>query len=146
MVSLARCQQYLSYKAFVFKSNAGQYRAGSDKTIASLLSQTGENPSSTGEPLKASFKQVAIGTGLPSLSKRLVEKIASGHYVDFSELLPAKGRTRTMVSPEEGQKVLVRAKDLSSNRKLIPDLATWLQCFAVYKAVVIESQSVPKIC
>ena len=32
----------------------------------------------------------------------------------------------------------MREADLASSRKLIPDLATWWQCFAIYTAVLIE--------
>ena len=64
----------------------------------------------------------------------------AGHYVNFSELPPAKGHTRPMPSPKEGWIVLVRVEDLTGTRKLIPDLATWLQCFALYMAAVTEKE------
>ena len=35
---------------------------------------------------------------------------------------------------------MVREADLMSSRKLIPDLATWLQCFAIYTAVATENK------
>ena len=38
---------------------------------------------------------VSIGEGLPALSQRLIEKIKAGEYVDFSDLPPAKGKSRS---------------------------------------------------
>ena len=64
---------------------------------------------------------------MPALPKKLVEKIIAGHYVDFSELPPAKGRTHPLPSQEDGHVVVIRAKDFAGSKKLIPDLATWLQ-------------------
>lgn len=85
-------------------------------------------------------KLIPTGAGLPALPKKLVERMVSGQYIDFSELPPAKGRTRSMPTSEEGQIVVVRAEDLTGARKLIPDLATWIQCFALYMAVITEKE------
>ena len=63
-----------------------------------------------------------------------------GQYIDFSELPPAKGRTRPLPSQEEGHVIVVRAEDLSGSRKMIPNLATWLQCFALYMVVVTDKE------
>ena len=38
---------------------------------------------------------------------------------------------------------MVRAEDLSGSRKMIPDLATWLQCFALYMAVLADKEPDP---
>lgn len=37
----------------------------------------------------------------------------------------------------EGQIVVVQAAELMQSRKMIPDLATWVQCFSVFCTVVI---------
>ena len=79
-------------------------------------------------------KLVSVGTGLPSLAKKMVDRIISGHYVDFSELPPARGHARPLPNAEDGHIIVTRA----GTRKLILDLATWLQCFAVYIAMVTE--------
>ncbi len=55
---------------------------------------------------------VSIGPGLPSLPKRLVERIGTGEYVDFGELPPAKGKSRPLPQAGEGQVVVVQATDL----------------------------------
>ena len=63
-----------------------------------------------------------------------------GQYIDFSELPPAKGRTCPLPSQEEGHVIVERAEDLSGSRKMIPNLATWLQCFALYMVVVTDKE------
>ena len=52
---------------------------------------------------------------------------------------PAKGKVRPNPHAAEGQIVVVQA-DLTQGRKVVPDLATWLQCFALYVAVVAADQ------
>lgn len=49
---------------------------------------------------------------------------------------PAKGKSRPLSSVLEGQVVLVQISDLSLTRKVLPDLATWTRCFAMYVSVV----------
>ena len=113
------------------------------KAVATILSQLGDispplKPATSGIP-----KLIPTGPGLASLYKKLVDRIASGQYVDFSELPPAKGRTRSLPNAEEGQDghiVIIRAEDLASAKKMIPDLAKWLQCFCIYAAVIIEQE------
>ena len=129
----------LSLKLFDSSTPAGDLAS---KTAAEILSQLGGNTSHTGagEPQKAGAKLVPTGLGLPALPKKLVEKINTGHYIDFSELLPAKGCIRTFPSQEEGHVIVIRAEDLIGSNKLIPDLATWHQCFAIYMAVVADTE------
>lgn len=80
--------------------------------------------------------QLSLGTGLGFIPKKLVEKIRATEYVDFAELPPAKGKNRPISQTLEGQIVVIQAADLAQARKLIPDLATWLQCFAMYVAAL----------
>ena len=83
---------------------------------------------------------VATGVGLGALPKKLVEKIKANEYIDFTELPPAKGKSRPVPQSLEGQVLVVQAADLLQARKIIPDLATWLQCFALYVATLALSQ------
>ena len=39
---------------------------------------------------------VSTGAGLPSLPKRLVDRIRSNEYIDFAELPPARGKSRQL--------------------------------------------------
>ena len=79
---------------------------------------------------------ICLGSGLPALSKKMVAKRLASEYVDFSELPPAKGKGRAMPQSLEGQVIVVQAADLLQAGRIIPDLATWLQCFAVYVATL----------
>ena len=45
-----------------------------------------------------------------------------------------------MVPNERAQIVVVQAADLLETKKLIPDLATWVQCFSLYAAVVVSKE------
>ena len=72
--------------------------------------------------------------------KKLVDKILAGEFVDFADLPPAKGRVKANTHAMEGQIVVIQAADLLENRKLIPDLATWVQCFMIYSAVLISKE------
>ena len=58
--------------------------------------------------------------------------------MDLTEIPPAKGRTPTANKLLEGQVVVVQPADLLQAKRIIPDLATWLQCFAVYAAVLLK--------
>ena len=79
---------------------------------------------------------MSLGSGLPIVPKKLVTKILANEYVNFVELPPAKGKGRTMPQSLEGQVIVVQAADLLQARKIIPDLATWLQCFSLYVATL----------
>ena len=98
------------------------------------LSDTQEDAGS--EPAKASHQLIPTGPGLPALPKKVVERIHAGEYIDFSELPPAKGKVRPLHQGLDGQGILVQAQ----SKKLIQDLPTWVQCFAVYVAVVVQKQ------
>ena len=108
---------------------------GNSKDAAKALSQSGDvDPPA----LSTQSKLVTVGAGLPSLPKKMVDRIISGQYVDFAELPPARGRVRPLPNAEDGHIMVIRAEDLAGSRKLIPDLATWIQCFSVYMAVASE--------
>ena len=83
---------------------------------------------------------IYLGPGLPHITKKVAEQIKVGEYVDFAELPPAKGKGKPPSNNWEGQVVVVQAAELVQARKLIPDFATWSQCFAVYVAVLGQHQ------
>ena len=72
----------------------------------------------------------------PALSKKVALKILNGEYVDFAELPPAKGRAKPTSLDWEGQVLLVQSTGLYAAKKLIPDLATRVQCFSIYTTVL----------
>ena len=83
---------------------------------------------------------VPTGHGLPALTKKLLERIKNDEYIDFAELPPAKGRNRAPAPIGEGQILILQASDLAPSRQAIPDLATWLQCYSLYMAVLASHQ------
>ena len=83
---------------------------------------------------------VMLGVSQPALPKKLVKKIEAGEYIDFTELPPARGKSLSILLAVEGQVLVVQAVDLLQSRQVIPDLATWLQCFVIYAAVIASKQ------
>ena len=83
---------------------------------------------------------VPVGQGLAALPRKLVDRVRANEYIDFLELPPAKGKTRTASQMMDGQILLVQAADLNQSRKIIPDLDTWLQCYALYVAILAPDQ------
>jgi predicted nucleic acid-binding protein len=69
-----------------------------------------------------------------------VVKIEVNEYIDFNELPPAKGKGQPLSQPMEREVVLMQAADLVQSRRLIPDFATWTQCFVLYSAVVLRKK------
>ena len=50
-----------------------------------------------------------IGEGLPTLSKKLLQRIWATKYIDFTELLPTKGKLRPSILHQmEGRVLLVQ--------------------------------------
>lgn len=92
------------------------------------------------EPQGDKSKMVSLGAGLSTLPRRTVERIKALEFVDFNKLPPAKGKMRASPHSSDGRIVVVQAEDLMQSKKLIPDLQTWLQCFALYVAVAAADQ------
>ena len=84
---------------------------------------------------------VTVGSGLPALSKKLIARVLVNEYIDFAELPPAKGKGRPMPQLLEGQIMVVQAAELMQARKIIPDLATWTQCFTIYAATLCSTRA-----
>ena len=80
---------------------------------------------------------VVVAPGIPAIKKWLAESILAGECIDLAELPPAKGRGKNLSGTLEGQVVLLHAVDYFQAKRLIPDLATWLQCFALYVAIIV---------
>ncbi len=111
---------------------------------AGLLEFTSGSPSGLGcrggPEATSTEKQslIPVGPGLAALPKRLMERLRANEFIDFMELPPARGKSRPITQDLEGRVLVVQAADLAQSRKLIPDLATWLQCFALYTAAVLQ--------
>ena len=107
-------------------------------TVAKLMSQLQGKAEVPARPPSS----VVTGEGLLALPRKWVERIQAGDYIDFAELPPAKGKSKGMPSSLEDQILVVQAADIMESRKMIPDLATWVQCFSVYMAMVTAKEPV----
>ena len=79
--------------------------------------------------------------GIPAIKKWLAESILAGECIDLVELPPAKCQGKNISGPLEGQVVLLDAADYFQAKRLIPDLATWLQCFALYVDIIVTKHT-----
>ena len=101
------------------------FAAGKEPSRKGGASSTAE-PDKGMDDGKAKWQQnlVCLGSGLPALQKRLIDRIWANEYVDFTELPPARGKQRPPPQAAEGQIIILQAKDLAPARRVIPDLAT----------------------
>ena len=81
--------------------------------------------------------QVSLGYGIPSIPPKTQDHILAREYIDFRDLPPAKGKTSPLSLPaSEGNIIMVNAFDLMQQKKLIPDIGTWVQCFTIFAGVI----------
>ena len=104
----------------------------------SSLAKLSENAAKVGDGVKLVkavdvTPTVVVVPGIPALPKKLAQKILNREYVDFTQLPPAKGRAKPTSLDWEGQVLLVQSMDLYVSKKLIPDLATWVQCLYMWQ-------------
>ena len=83
---------------------------------------------------------ISVGVGLPGLPQKVIDRIRANEYIDFTELPPSQRQEQALLQSLEGQVIVVQAADLAQPRRVIPDLATWSQCFALYVAVLAPHQ------
>lgn len=107
-----------------------------DKTAGTVNEAAEGDKLIEAEVASSSAPTVVVAPGIPALPKKVAQKILSGEYVDFTELPLAKGRAKPTSLDWKGQVLLVQSMDLYAAKKLIPDLATWVQCFSIYTAVL----------
>ena len=103
----------------------------SSQPILPTVATTYQRPLMSTIPSSAN-KPVLVVPGLPSVPQKVIDKIKRGEYIDFNELPPARGLSKSLPPHLEGQLVIVQADDLAVSRKLIPNFETWSQCFAIY--------------
>ena len=103
--------------------------------LTHLLSDLTEAYKASFNSLASPAAQFASGHGFPPIPKKLADHILAGEFVDLADLPPAKGKVRPLSTPE-GSVLLVHAHDFMQQKWLILDLATWVQSFSLYTAVV----------
>ena len=103
--------------------------------LTHLLSDLTEAYKASSNSLASPAAQFASGQGFPPIPKKLADRILAGEFVDLADLPPAKGKVRPLSTPE-GSVLLVHAHDFMHQKRLIPDLATWVQSLSLYTAVM----------
>ena len=80
--------------------------------------------------------EILLGHGIPPLPRKIVEKMINWEYVGFSELPPAK--ISGLKAPvDDGTILLVQSADLlKQQRRLVPNITVWVQCFCIYAGVM----------
>ena len=132
---LPKEKDLLGAGVLTFETAGGQAQEQSAQEQISKLLSTLEGGEANGDAAPHT-PLLSMGAGLSAIPKKLVAKILSNEYVDFTEFPPAKGKGRPMPHSFEGQIIVVQAADLIQSRKIIPDLATWVQCFSLYVATL----------
>ena len=90
--------------------------------IATILQKPADGE--TGENM------VSIGTGLPPVPQKLVDRIQAGEYVDMVELLPDRpGAHGSSAAKEEKESKRTKCQISSTE---------WVQCFGVLMAVIVS--------
>ena len=111
--------------------------AGSSATAAgSAVAMS--NPSSLAAALSSLSKassEIWLGRGIPTLPKKVVERILSWEFVDFNDLPPARS-TKPLSSIPPNVLLIQSVDSITGQKKLIPDLTTWMQCFTIYASVL----------
>lgn len=116
------------------------------KTLATFTADKGSTPKpddagdqgpSKDGPLAANV----LVPGFLALPKKLTVRLFADEYINFTELSPAKGRCRPPAHELDGKVVLIQATDLMATKKVIPDLATWVQSFAMYTAAITRARA-----
>lgn len=114
------------------------WKSTSEGQAAATLAQLGDNINSD-ETEKNGASVTSTGADLPALTKKLLDRIRLGQYVYFVDLPPDKGCTWQVPAIEDGQITVIRAEYVNGTRKMILDLATWVQCFALCMAMITEA-------
>ena len=83
--------------------------------ISKLIGQL-EGGEATADSTSHALPLFSLGFGLSAVPKKLVAKILANEYIDFTDLPPAKGKSRPVPHSFEGQVVVVQAADLLQAR------------------------------
>ena len=114
-------------------------RIGQTEQPPQQIPQTGSGQCGSGEKFTDEpdpSTSLTLGKGLPSLPKKLLERIWAEEYIDLSELLPGRVLPRIRRPQEGHSSLLLQLQELERPRNVIPDFTTWAQCFAVYTAAL----------
>lgn len=92
--------------------------------------------------------EIALGRGIPSLPRRMVERMLAWEYIDLAELPPARAHvSKESLNATPNVLLIQSLESARSHRRLIPDITTWVQCFSIYTSVLAtkHSEHVPEL-
>ena len=98
--------------------------------VTEYSQSTGQGTSS----LYLSNIRSSIGAGLPPVPEKLVSRIEAGEFIEMAELLPDHMGTAGMRTGDDQSRVL------RSRRKVVTNILEWVECFAIYIAVISRKQ------
>lgn len=96
------------------------------------------NQATTKKATSSDTLPFTLGEGLPPVPAKLASKIRRGEYVDMAELLRDN---MELERRRDTREVSSNAFGLNQqpNRREVPDLLSWVQCFGMYAAVLSSS-------
>ena len=106
--------------------------------------ERGDNPDKEGDPPPPKKRPLPapyiVGEGLPVVPPRLVAKIQKGEFLDMAELLKdnIEAERRRLSSSGGLMASLIQATARHAQRREVPDLMSWVQCFGMYASVLSE--------
>ena len=107
------------------------------RAVANLLSQaTGLQNIRAQDPKSEQGQGWYMGDGLPPVPPKLADRIGKGEYIELCDLLP-----EFWITPRSEEEVASQRLARSKGRKRTQEIHVWLQCFAVYVAVVASKCS-----
>jgi len=129
-----------------------EFAEGSDKSMSSVIPPA-QSMGAVGSVLsdsilsliapdasRAAQERVFIGEGLPTVPKRLYNRMVAWEFVDLAELRPHGALEATQESDQ--QKLLVMPAHgfqvSKARKKPIKEINTWVQCFVVYMVAVAK--------
>ena len=93
-----------------------------------------------GQPQAAagSSERVLIGNGLPTVPKKLLQKIRNWEYVELAELLPTANPSASSGLPSARFQLLPGLDVVRQRKRQITNITDWTQAFAVYVAALVS--------
>ena len=112
---------------------------GPTVSLAQLLTDRDKSVSKVGDPTEKSSDELTfISEGLPPILTKVVKKIEKGEYVDFADLLPKKPGIDDQPYSDlakDGIIVVTESRHLKSQKKVIQDVATWMEAFLTFATI-----------
>ena len=84
----------------------------------------------------AKLQKVCVGAGLPSIPRRVHDRMLKWEYVNLAEFRSPGTLEAINPKPDPQQYAVIPGlESASTKKKLIQCIHTWFACFAVYTAV-----------